>query len=232
MNHPISLSVWMCDTRLVLGLLAVTALGAGCVSQHAYDTVRAQSDELARTVEAERNEIRDLDQRVTALQVSNRQLDAATTEARAAIQRELEQEAMWRRRADERLAALQTQVASLLNQNRVLARELAEAKQERVSLQAMVTQYKEEIAAAQALPPPSLSPLPPLPPAPASAPASVTTPPAPAAPPPSAAQPPALTPVKPTVPTRPAKNETAHADDSWTGMIKSWVSSLWEWIFG
>lgn len=230
MQQPIALPARTAGLSCIVSLVAAVLLSGGCVSQRLYDKARGQSEELARALEAERVEVRDLDQRVTGLQTSNRQLDAATTETLAAIQRELEQEALWRRHADERLAVLQTQAASLLNQNRLLAHEMAEAKQERTTLQAMVAQYKEELTAA--LPPlaptPALPPLSPPPTAPMSvpAPASVSAPPAQAAPPA------AVAPVKPTVPTSAPKHEPAQADESWIGRIKQWVSSLWEWIFG
>jgi hypothetical protein len=37
--------------------------------------------------------------------------------------------------------------------------------------------------------------------------------------------------VKPIAP-RPTKAEPAETEESWTGMIKGWVTTIWEWIFG
>ena len=121
----------------------------------------------------------------------------------------------------EKLAALQTQVATLVNQSRLLARDMADAKQEGASLQAMVTQYKQEIEESRA----SLTPIPPT--TSAQTQPSVT----PAVPPQQAAQAAPVTPAKSATAPQPTKGEPAPTDESWTDWIKNMVSSLWSWIF-
>lgn len=217
-------------------LVGALLTGIGCVSQQTYDQTRAETEELTRTLDTTRAEVRDLEQRVAALQAANRQEDDVTTELRSAIQREQDMLPVYRQRADEKLAALQAQVARMVNQNRLLAREMASAKQETVSLQAMVTQYKQEIEEARSIPP-----LPPLPVPVASAPSASqsTVPPdvpsaapiTPPAPPQQTAQANPVDPLKQSTPTHLTKNAPEEVDESWTGMIKSWVSSLWSWIF-
>jgi hypothetical protein len=220
---------------LTLGVILWIA-DAGCVSRQTYEKTKAEAESFSRTLEAERAEVQDLDQRIATLHALNKKDDAATAEIRAAIQREADAAPLVRQRAEEKLAALQTQVAHLVNQSRSLGREMAEAKQEGASLQAMVRQYKQELEEARSLPPsigaPAAVPAPvpaPLPP-PLSPTASSTMP--PTSPSPSAATAQPASPTKPLPATRPAKTEPAPADDSWTGMIKSWVSTVWEWIFG
>ena len=107
-------------------------LGAGCVSQHTYDTVRTEADELTRALDAARSETQTLEQEIASLKLRNKQEDAALAEVRAAIRDTMEAAPMVRQRADDKLGALQTQVAYLVNQNRLLGREMADAKQERV----------------------------------------------------------------------------------------------------
>jgi hypothetical protein len=214
-------------------------LGAGCVSQHTYDTARREADELTRALDTARSDNEKLEQQITTLHLRNKQENAALIEARAAMRQELDAAPMLRQRADDKLAALQTQVAYMMNQNRLLGREMAEAKQERVSLQALVAQHKQEVddASRSVLSPSAFSAAPqpevnhrltPLVPTPTPA-VPTATPPAVAAPP--AAGPPSL-PVKTSTAPRPTKAEPAQTDDSWTGMIKGWASSLWGWIFG
>lgn len=224
--HPQRFGPGLC----IIALLA----GAGCVSQQTYDRTRAEADELTRTLEAERADLTELDQRIVALQTLNKKEDAAATEWRAAIQRESETGPMLRQRAEDKLAALQTHVAHLVQQSRTLGGEIAEAKQEGASLQALVTQYKQELAeearsfSSRLTAMPSMpAPAQPLPPA-----ASPVSPITPTAPPQQSAQAAPASSVKPTATSRPAKSGPAQPDDSWTGIIKSWVSSVWEWIFG
>lgn len=214
-------------------LISALLTGVGCVSQQSYDKTRAEADELTRALDAARSDIQELDQRVAALQAMNKKEDAVTAELRATIQREQESGPILRQRADEKLAALQTQVAYLVNQNRLLGREMADAKQEGASLQALITQYRKEMEESRSLPLPMDSAQnaqatvqPPLTPVvPTTAPINS------AAPSRQVAQSNPAAPSKQAVATRQAKGEPAQADESWTGMIKNWVSSLWNWIF-
>lgn len=215
-------------------------LGAGCVSRHTYDTIRTEADELTRAVETARSENEDLEQQVAMLQLRNKQEDAALLEVRAAIRQELEAAPLLRQRADDKLGALQTQVAYLVNQNRLLGREMAEAKQERVSLQALAAQHKQEVdEASRSVLTPSAFPsspqygaphrLAPAVPTPVQTPVPTPVPPAVATA--SAPSPPSIPAKTATVP-RPAKAAPDQPDESWAGKIKSWASSLWGWIFG
>ncbi len=205
-------------------------LGAGCVRQHTYDTIRREADELARAVEMARGENQELEQQAATLQQRNKQEDAALVEVQAAIRQELDAAPVLRQRADDKLGALQTQVAYLMNQNRLLGREMAEAKQERVSLQALAAQHKQEVDEASGLSPSAVPQSPQAgvphrlaPAVPTPAPPSVATA--------SAPSPPSI-PVKTATVPRPANAAPDQPDESWTGKIKSWASSLWVWIFG
>ena len=66
------------------------------------------------------------------------------SELRSAIRREEEQLPILRQRAEDTRIA-KTQVATLMNQSWHLARKIVDIRQESVSLQAKVAQYKEEI---------------------------------------------------------------------------------------
>jgi hypothetical protein len=78
--------------QVVLFVLAVTLLlEVGCVSRHTYDRVKAETLEQTQALEAVREDIRGLEREIAGLQASNRREDAATSELRAAIQREEEQ---------------------------------------------------------------------------------------------------------------------------------------------
>lgn len=206
----------------------------GCVSKTTYNKTKAEAEELTQSLETARAEVKELNQHITELQAANRREDAVAAETLAAIQREQDLLSIYRQRADERLAILQSQVAGLVSQSRLLARQMADAKQEGASLQAMVNQYKEEIEASQSLPISAASTTD----TPTSGQLTMTQPPPPTtatsqlAPPPQVAQTNPMAPAKPTVPSRPAKVEPVPADDSWTGMITNWLSSLWNWIFG
>ncbi len=234
MKNPAALAQSIGIQRISLCLFAGALLtGVGCVAQHTYDTARAEADELTRDLDAARSDIAELDQRIAALQAVNRQEDAVTAELRAAVQREQEMLPILRQRADEKAAALQTQVAHHVSQNRMLAREMADAKQESASLRAMVTRYRQEMRESQSLPaplasavstptPPQLSLTPVVPPV-----ARIN----PAASPQQTAQANPVAPAKQATAPRLAKIEPAPVDDSWTGMIKNWMSSLWSLIF-
>ena len=222
MKNPTALSLWTHLGPLTLCLLTSALLtGVGCVSQQAYDKIQVETNELTRTLDAMRSDITELDQRIVALKAANQQEDTVTTELRAAIRREEDALPVLRKRAEEKLAALHTQVATLVNQSRLLARDMADAKEEGASLQAMVTQYKQEMEESRT----SLTPIPPT--TSAQTQPSVT----PAVPPQQAAQAAPVTPAKSATAPQPTKGEPAPTDESWTDWIKNMVSSLWSWIF-
>jgi hypothetical protein len=223
-------------------LAGILLAGVGCVSQHAYDQIKAKHDELVRSLDAERADISELDRHIAELKAANRSEDDAATEFRAAIQRDQQ----LRRRAGEELTSLQTQVANLVRQSRQLARQVADAKRESRSLTVLVAQYKEEVEEAQSQPEQSAPPepasmpsatLPPIPqPALAQPPVTQTAPavaaPNPVSPPQQMAQVTPVTPVKPPGPPRPVQTPPQPVEESWMDMIMGWLSSVWNWIFG
>jgi hypothetical protein len=150
-----------------------------------------------------------------------------------AIQREEEMLPIRRQRSDDQLAALQTQVARLVNQSRLLTREMANARQESASLKVLVAQYKQEIEESESL----SIPLEPAANTPAHIQPTVTevVPPVPQTTetviPQQTAQATPFPPAAQTTPPRPIEIEQAPVDDSWMGMIMSWLASLWSWIF-
>ena len=219
-----------------IGLCFLTAallVGVGCVSQHRYDEKRAEVDEIARTLDATRTDVKKLVERIESLQVANRREDAVATDLRTAIQREEEMLPIRRQRGDDQLAALQTQVARLVNQSRLLTREMANARQESASLKVLVAQYTQEIEESESLSMPLESA--------ASTPAHTqptmtdVIPPVPQTNetvlPQQTAQANPLAPMTQTTQPRPVEVEPAPIDDSWIGMIMSWLASLWSWIF-
>jgi hypothetical protein len=212
-------------------LIGALLMGVGCVSQQTYDTTKKEADELVRALESARSELHELAERIAELERMNQKEDAVIGELRTAIQQEAEMAPVVRQRADEKLAALQTRVAYLVNQNRLLGRDMADAKQESVFLKAAMTQYRQEVEDARPLPS-SFTSLPPAQPDPSPALTPIVPTPLP-----TAASIPEVSnrssvPTKPATVSRSAKSEPTHSDDSWTGAIKAWVSSLWEWIFG
>jgi hypothetical protein len=221
--------------RFYFSLFAVILLmEAGCVSRHTYEKARAEADELRRTLDIARTDVTELDGRIAALQAANRRDDAVTIELRAAIQREQDQLSVLRQRADAQLASLQAQVARLVNQSRALSKQIADARQERASLQAMTAQYNEELEESRFMPTPvALSTGEAIQAQPAvtvGAPSSTAT--SADGSPQQTAQVNPVAPPKPAIPPPPAKVEPPPADDSWTGVIMEWLSSLWSLIFG
>jgi hypothetical protein len=114
---------------------------------------------------------------------------------------------------------------------------MADAKQEGASLRAMTDQYKRELDDARPLRPsfaltPAPQPSPSSPNIGQAAPTSLS--PTPVLPTASTQQAPAPSSVstKPAAVSRAVKTDPSQPDDSWTGMIKTWVSSFWGWIFG
>lgn len=217
---------------LFLALLAET----GCVSQRAYQQARAEADELTLALHAVRDEVRVLGLHVDELQAANREEENATAELRTAIQREEDSLSVLRKRAQEKLSLLNVQVAHLVSQSRLLARQIADAKQERLSLKVLVAQYKREAEDT----PPIPEPIPTTagveaPPAPidthteAHAPVSATAP-TPVPPPQQMAQVTPVTPVKPPGPPHPVQTPTEAGGDSLVDTIMSWLLSLWNWI--
>jgi len=212
----------------------VTSAGlglAGCVVQSTYDKQVAETAELRETLAQAQAEAAELLKQVQALQASNRELDTTTETLRAAIQREEEATAVLRQRAQDRLATLQTQVASLVNQGRILGRDIAEAKQQNASLRASLAQLRRELEEQQA----QAAQVTAVPAAPSALNAGTasntlqlpptsqgTSPQQASQAPPPAPQPPVSS---------PPKAEPPPADESWTGWLLSWLSSLWSWIF-
>lgn len=214
-------------------LIAVLLTEAGCVSRHAYEKARTEADELRRTLDLVRTDVTELDGRIAGLQAANRREDAVTTELRAAIQREQDKWSVVRQRTDAQLASLQAQVAHLVNQSRALTRQIADARQERISLQAMTAQYKQELEESRFMPTPAAvatsESIPVQPALTTGAPALTDADPAGSSQ--QTAQVNPVVPPKPTIPPPPANVEPPPVDDSWTGMITSWFSMLWSWIF-
>lgn len=242
MMHHTAVSLSLVGRRITGCFLAgILLIGTGCVSQRAYDQIKAEHDELTRALDAERANMTELDRHIAVLQTANKTEDEAATNYRAAIQRN--QQLM--RRASEDMTSLQTQVANLVHQGRQLARQVAEAKREHHSLTTLVAQYKEEVEEAQSLAESSVPPVSAgMPPAgsPPIAEPDVSQPPVPVAPtmaapnpvspPQQMAQVTPVTPVKPPASTRPAQSQPEPLEESWIDMVMSWLSSIWSWIFG
>lgn len=219
-------------TRLALGLsTALSMVLVGCVSQTTYDKQVNETADLRQAFAGLQTEVANLAKQVAALQASRDELKKETEEARAAIQVEQETGPTIRQHALDKLAALQTQVAHLVNQGRALGREMADAKQQNTALKASAAQFKRELddlrrmaraetpaqpITAAANPAQSANQAMGTPPGQPAQPEQVaqTTPPAPPKPPAARPQP-----------------ETPPVDDSWTGMVIGWLSSLWNWMF-
>jgi hypothetical protein len=218
-------------------LAAVVFLEVGCVSRRTYERVKAETVEQSQALEAVRGDVRELDQEIAGLQASNRREDAAMSELRGTIQREEEQLPIMRQRAEDALASLKTQVATLMNQSWQLARKIVDIRQESVSLRTKVAQYKQDMEAAQApamvasgADTPSIS-----------QPTIIAEAPEPSAPPLQETTPPQMTestPATPSVPSAapsvPSPSVTADpsaTSDSWIGMIVGWLTTFWNWLF-
>jgi uncharacterized protein YlxW (UPF0749 family) len=225
--------------QVVLCVLAAVLLSeAGCVSRRTYESIKAEMLEQTQALESVREDVRELDREIAGLQASNRREDAAVSELRTAIQREEEQLPIMRQRAEDTLASLKTQVATLMNQSWHLARKIVDIRQESVSLQTKVAQYKEEME--QTLSPvmaaserdksvitqaiSSEAPASSVAPTQDAEPTQVTQ--AAASPPQSLAPP-----VKPSVSSPSVNVDPPRANDSWIGIITSWLSKIWNWLF-
>jgi uncharacterized protein YlxW (UPF0749 family) len=223
--------------RVVFCVLAgVVFLEVGCVSRGTYEKVKAETREQTQALESVRGDVRELDQEIAGLQASNRREDAAMSELRGTIQREEEQLPIMRQRAEDALASLKTQVATLMNQSWQLARKIVDIRQESVSLQTKVAQYKEEIQRPQAsvmvasergklvITEPGISEesISSVVPTPNSGPTQVAQA---ASPLPSPAS------LKPAAPSPSVKIDPPSTIDSWIEMITSWLSKIWNWLF-
>ncbi|MBH0203444.1 MAG: hypothetical protein HP496_14385 [Nitrospira sp.] len=216
-------------------LAAIVLLEVGCVSRRTYERVKAETVEQTHALEAVRGDVRDLDQEIAGLQASNRREDAAMSELRAAIQREAEQLPRMRQRAENALALLKTQVATLMNQSWHLARKIVDIRQESTSLQTKVTQYKEELErrpasvmvaperATLAITEPVISEesLSSVVPTRETEPTQVAQ---------AASSPPGLPPVKPSVSSPSVNVDPPQANESWIGMVISWLAAFWQWL--
>jgi len=222
------------STEWRIGLLSATLVlaQAGCVAQSTYDKQLAETADLKQSLTQAQLEVNEVAKQVTALQTSNRELDAMTDELRAAVQREEDALSAFRQKSRDRIAALQTQIASLINQGRALSREIADAKQHNASLRASAAQLKRELEEIQEQPPASTG-MPGAVPGPGiSLPTgqnqtTLTAQPTsqqqtaqalPAAPVPSGAA-------------SPGQPDPAPADETWAGWFLNWLSTLWSWIF-
>ncbi|MBX3329687.1 MAG: hypothetical protein KF722_04740 [Nitrospira sp.] len=223
--------------RVVLCALAVVLLlEVGCVSRRTYERVKAETLEQTQALESVREDVRELDQEIAGLQASNRREDATVSGLLTAIQREEEQLPIMRQQAEDTLASLKTQVATLMNQSWHLARKIVDIRQESVSLQTKVAQYKEEIEQARApVMMTSKRDKSAITQAVASEAAASSVASAQDAEPTQVAQaapPPTLAPVKPAVSAPSVNVDPPQANDSWIGIISSWFAKIWNWLFG
>lgn len=242
MMHHTAVSLSLVGRRITgCFLTGILLIGTGCVSQRAYDQIKAEHDELTRALDAERANMTELDRHIAVLQTANKTEDEAATNYRAAIQRN--QQLM--RRASEDMTSLQTQVANLVYQGKQLARQVADAKREHHSLTTLVAQYKEEVEESQSLAessvPPATASMPPAVPSPAVEAVDAQPPiqvaptmsaPNPVSPPQQMAQVTPVTPVKPPASPRPAQSQPEPVEVSWLDMVIGWLSSIWDWLFG
>jgi hypothetical protein len=237
MTNP-STPVSTVGQRIVLCLLAAALLtDIGCVSRRAYEQIKAQTIEHAQALDTAREDIKELDQQVAGLQAANRHEDTIAGELRATIQREEEQLPIMRQQADDKLSSLKSQVANLLNQSWHLARKIADIRDESASLQIMAARYKQEIEEAHAslrrvsshstkpsithTTPAEEPSIPALPPIEDIAPPQVSQAVSPA---------PNPAPVAPSASSSPVNVEPTTTNDSWIGMITSWLLALWNWL--
>jgi alanyl-tRNA synthetase len=219
----------------VCALMGVLWMEGGCVSQSAYERIKAQAQEDTQALESVRDEVKELDQQIAGLQAANRQEDATTAELRMALQQEEEQLPVMRQRAEAMLTSLKGQVTTLLNESWHLARKIADLRQQSASLQSTAAQYKQEMEDSQAT-------------------VSVTTieaasdvaqaiaaePPAPAQPlsqEPIVAQLPApvdptlnLSSSAPSIPSPSINTDPAGTDNSWVSLILNWLTTFWDWL--
>jgi peptidoglycan hydrolase CwlO-like protein len=215
-------------------IAAVGCLAVGCVSQRTYEKVKAETLEQTQALEAVRADVRELDREIAEWQASNRREDAAVSELRAAIQQEEEQLPIMRQRAEDTLALLKTQVATLMNQSWHLARKIVDMRQESASLQAEVAQYKADLEKARSSMPVASDPDKPAvnqvaiteahAASPLASPNAAATESAPATP--------SASPVTPSVATPSVSVDPPAASPSWIEIITGWFAKIWSWLFG
>ena len=230
MTHPTTIVLRTLQRITVCVLAGMLSIEVGCVSQSAYERLKAKTQEDTQTLEVVRNEVKELDQQVAGLQAANRQNDATAAELRMALQHEEEQLPIMRERAEASLASLKGQVTALMNQSWNLARKIADLRHESASLQSTAAQYKQEMEEAPAAGPVAADEE-----EPRVAQAIATEPAVPAQPPsqvPIVAQRPE--PVAPTPnlsPPAPSMNpEPVETNDSWISIILSWLTTFWNWL--
>lgn len=221
-------------------LFASLLMNVGCVSQRAYEQIKAETREHTHALATVQENVRELDQQIAELQAANRHDDAVTSELRATIQREEELLPIMRQETKERLSSLKTQVAGLLDQSWHLARKISDIRNDSASLKAMAARYKQEMEQVQAqtssytvshrISPPSSSQDPAneedlLPPTEEPAPPQVAQ---------TVSTTPELIPDTPVTPTPSSPSSTveppAAADESWIDMIFSWLLAFWNWL--
>ena len=236
MTRPTGTMSLVAQRVVLCALAAGLLLEVGCVSRPTYEKVKAETLEQTQVLEAVREDLRELDQEIAGLQASNRREDAAVSKLRAAFQREEEQLPIMRQRAEDTLASLKTQVATLMNQSWHLARKIVDIRQESDSLQTEVAQYKKEMERAQLStlaasgvnsssttqaaviePPPSTEPTSPSEASPQIAQANPT--------------PLSPAPIKPPAPVPSVKVDPPSTNDSWIGIIAGWLTKIWNWLF-
>lgn len=236
MTRPTGILSLVAQQLMLCMLAAVLFLESGCVSRRTYEKITAETLEQTRALESVREDVRELDREIIEWQASNRREDAVTSELRAAIQREEEQWPIMRQRAEDSIASLKTQVATLMNQSWHLARRIVDIRQESAALRAKVAQYREEIEQVQSSIPTALisdnpsttqsaviEAPPPVPANATEASAQITQP---------TPTPPSLPSAKPAAPSPSVNVDSPSADDSWIGMITGWFIKIWNWLFG
>lgn len=205
----------------------------GCVSQSAYERLKAQTQEYTEALEPVRVEVKELDQLIAELQATNRQEDGTTAELRRALQQEEEQLPVMRQRAEAMLTSLKGQVTALMNESWHLARKIVDLRHQSASLQSTAARYKEEMEDAQAAVPTSAE-------EPGVAQTIAAQPPTPTVPPSQqpvlAQQPepmrttPNLSSSPPSIPPPSMNTDSTETDDSWVSIILSWLTTFWNWL--
>ncbi|MCP9447347.1 MAG: hypothetical protein NNA22_07230 [Nitrospira sp.] len=244
MNHlrirgMVSGSYWN-RTFHLLGfcVLAVTVLTeTGCVSQRAYERVKAETDGMSRSLITAREEVAVLYQSISSWEAANREEEHAAEELRTAVQREVELLPVLRQQAHERMALLQMQIATLASQSQMLAKQVAVARRESNSLKVLVARYKREMEEARTQPETPLSlgtsEAPPVIESTEDTSSSMESVPPPVTMPQQVAQAAPITPVKQTPPPGPPQQTPAQTGpESWIDVIMNWLSSVWKWMLG
>ena len=230
MTYPTTIVLRTLQRITVCLLAGMLPIEVGCVSQSAYERLKAKTQEDTQTLEVVRNEVKELDQQVAWLQAANRQDDATAAELRMALQHEEEQLPIMRERAEASLASLKGQVTALMNQSWNLARKIADLRHESASLQSTAAQYKQEMEEAPAAGPVAADEE-----EPRVAQAIATEPAVPAQPPPQvpivAQRPEPVAPTPNLSPPAPSMNpEPVETNDSWISIILSWLTTFWNWL--